>query len=145
VMMEAPERLKRASADGEADTDRQMAEHINDLLSKWHAWSAGQLPVHGFPPVNATCRQSRTSRQYDDQNGGLDAHIDQVLMEAVDSVIDAIPQPWRTALSFQARNLHQNASVWSSPRLPSCAGQRTELVIAARKRFADLLASRNLI
>jgi hypothetical protein len=144
-MMEAPERLKRAGADGEADHQRQIAEYINSLLSQWHAWSAGQLPVHGFPTVNATCRQSRTSRQYDDQNGGIDAHIDQVLMEAVDSVIDAIPQPWRTALAFQARNLHQNASVWSSPRLPSCAGQRAELVMVARQKFADMLASRNLI
>lgn len=145
MMMEAPDRLKRASAQGDIDQQRQLAEHINSLLSQWHAWSSHQIPVHGFPTVNATCRQSRTSRQYDDQNGGLDAHIDQVLMEAVDSVIDAIPQPWRTALAFQARNLHQNASVWSSPRLPSCAAQRADLVMAARKKFTDLLASRNLI
>jgi hypothetical protein len=67
------------------------------------------------------------------------------LMEAVDSVIDAIPQPWRTALSFQARNLHQNASVWSSPRLPSCAGQRAELVMVARSLFIEEMKRRNLL
>lgn len=145
MMMEPPERFKLAVAEGEMDQQKQLAEHINSLLSQWHAWSSQQIPVHGFPTVNATCRQSRTSRQYDDQNGGLDAHIDQVLMEAVDSVIDAIPQPWRTALAFQARNLHQNAQVWSSPRLPSCAVQRAGVVMEARKRFCNLLASRNLI
>lgn len=127
------------------DAQRTLAEHVNSLLAQWHAWSAGQSLVHGYPTINTTCRIARSSRQYDDANGGLDAHIDHVLMEAVDGVIDAIADPWRSALSVQARNLHTGAQVWNSPRLPSCAMLRGELVAAARKKFVEGLLRRNLL
>ena len=127
------------------EAQRTLAEHVNSLLAQWHAWSAGHSLVHGYPTINTTCRIARSSRQYDDANGGLDAHIDNVLMEAVDGVIDAIADPWRSALSVQARNLHTGAQVWNSPRLPSCAMLRGELVAAARKKFVDGLLRRNLL
>jgi hypothetical protein len=131
--------------DGEDDLQRRLAEHISDLLSQWHAWSSGHAMVYGFPTVNSSCRQSRSSRQYDDANGGLDAHIDHVLMEAVDSVIDAIAEPWRTALSVQARNLNTGRQVWSSPRLPVCPLRRGEMLELARKKFCEGLLRRNLL
>lgn len=127
------------------DAQRTLAEHVNSLLAQWHAWSAGHSLVHGYPTINTTCRIARSSRQYDDANGGLDAHIDHVLMEAVDGVIDAIADPWRSALSVQARNLHTGAQVWNSPRLPSCVMLRGELVAAARKKFVEGLLRRNLL
>jgi hypothetical protein len=127
------------------EAQRTLAEHVNSLLAQWHAWSAGHSLVHGYPTINTTCRIARSSRQYDDANGGLDAHIDHVLMEAVDGVIDAIADPWRSALSVQARNLHTGAQVWNSPRLPSCAMMRGELVAVARKKFVDGLSRRNLL
>jgi hypothetical protein len=127
------------------EAQRTLAEHVNSLLAQWHAWSAGHSLVHGYPTINTTCRIARSSRQYDDANGGLDAHIDHVLMEAVDGVIDAIADPWRSALSVQARNLHTGAQVWNSPRLPSCAMMRGELVAAARKKFVEGLLRRNLL
>ena len=122
-----------------------IAEHVNDLLASWHQWSSNYTLGHGFPSVNMNCRQSRTSRQYDDANGGLDAHIDHLLMEAVDGVIDSIEQPWRTALSVQARNLATGYSVWTSPRLPSCRDARAVLVADARKKFYEGLARGDLI
>jgi hypothetical protein len=127
------------------EAQRTLAEHVNSLLAQWHAWSAGHSLVHGYPTINTTCRIARSSRQYDDANGGLDAHIDHVLMEAVDGVIDAIADPWRSALSVQARNLHTGAQVWNSPRLPSCSRLRCELVAAARKKFVEGLSRRNLL
>lgn len=129
----------------EEDQQRTLAEHVSSLLAQWHAWSSGHAMVHGYPTINTTCRGSRSSRQYDDANGGLDAHIDHVLMEAVDGVIDAIQDPWRAALSVQARNLHTGGQVWSSPRLPSCAMQRGEVVVMARKKFVEGLMRRNLL
>jgi hypothetical protein len=129
----------------EQDAQRVLAEHVNDLLARWHAWSAGHALVHGYPSVNTTCRIARSSRQYDDANGGLDAHIDCVLMEAVDAVVDAIPEPWKAALSVQARNLHTGRQVWSSPRLPSCAMLRGDILMAARKKFVDGLARGGLL
>lgn len=147
-MIETLERSRFHDAfreDSEQDQQRVLAEHINSLLAQWHAWSSGRSMVHGYPTINTTCRGSRSLRQYDDANGGLDAHIDHVLMEAVDAVIDGIPDPWRSALSVQARNLQTGAQVWNSPRLPSCAMQRGELVMAARKKFVDGLSRRNLL
>lgn len=111
------------------------ADRINEWLCRWHAWSRAHVHSTGFYGVNPACRQSRASRQYDDENGSLDAHIESVEMEAVDAVMDAIPQPWRTALSVQARNLYTGASVWVSPRLPACQRERAVLLMEARNKF----------
>jgi hypothetical protein len=127
------------------DAQQQLAEHVSSLLAQWHAWSAGQGMTFGYPTINTTCRIARSSRQYDDANGGLDAHIDHVLMEAVDGVIDAITDPWRSALSVQARNLHTGAQVWNSPRLPSDPIELGKVLQAARKKFVDGLLRRNLL
>lgn len=125
-----------------SDTDEQLAE----LLSKWHSWSAEQSPMaRSYSSFNSTCRYSRTSRQYDDANGALDADIDRVLMEAVEAVIYDIADPWRTALSVQARNLATGAAVWNSPRLPADPRERVALTAHAMKLFGTELARRNLI
>jgi hypothetical protein len=147
-MIEAPARTSittTADSIDEQDAHRAIAEHVNSLLSQWHAWSAGHSVAHGYPTVNTTCRSARASRQYDDANGGLDAHIDHVLMEAVDGVIDAIADPWRSALSVQARNLHTGRQVWNSPRLPSCGMMRGQILMVARKKFVDGLARGGLV
>jgi hypothetical protein len=133
------------ASDDVMDRKRMIAEHLNDLLASWHAWSSGHSFVHGYPTVCSTCRSSRASRQYDDANGGLDAQIDAVLMEAVDSVVYAISDPWRTALAIQARNLVTGVRVWNSPRLPSCEVKRRELLVVAREKLAAGLAGAGLL
>lgn len=147
-MIEALERSISAAAEREnnlLDQQRVLAENVSSLLAQWHAWSAGYAMTNGYPTGNSACRGARSSRQYDDANGGLDAHIDHVVMEAVDAVIDAIQDPWRTALSVQARNLRTGSQVWSSPRLPACVLQRSELLVAARKKFVEGLMRGNLL
>lgn len=124
---------------------RELAEVISDLLARWHQWSAGHVYATGYASINAACRMARASRQYDDQNGSLDAQIDVSLMEAVDAQIDEIPQPWRTALEVQARNLATGAAVWSSPRLPKDDQARRAVVVEARRQFAARLARANLL
>jgi len=125
--------------------EQREHEYLNDLLSNWHGWASGQGYGMGYPKTNATCRMVRASRQYDDANGGLDAHIDAVLMEGVDAVVSEIPQPWNAALHIQARNLHTGCQVWSSPRLPACPRLRGELLQVARRKFAEGLARAELI
>lgn len=119
----------------EDQSARVCAERINEWLYRWHAWSRAHVHSTGFYGVNPACRQSRASRQYDDENGGLDAHIENVEMEAVDAVMDTIPQPWRTALSVQARNLYTGVSVWRSPRLPVSQQECAVLLMEARNKF----------
>lgn len=122
-----------------------VAEQISSLLAQWHVWSAGFAVTNGYPAINATCRTARSSRQYDDANGSLDAHVDHLLMEAMDAVMDGIAQPWRTALCVQARNLATGYGVWSSPRLPACPLARAELLCAARNKLRDDLIKADLL
>jgi len=126
-------------------TERELGEHLSDLLSRWHCWAAGHVYAAGFASVNAACRMARASRQYDDENGSIDAQIDVSLLEAVDAQIEEIPQPWRTALQVQARNLATGAQVWSSPRLPSNEQARRAVLVEARRQFAARLARAELL
>lgn len=141
-MMQVANRLVK---DDQEDAQRVISEHINYLLAQWHSWSAGHQITHGYPTINTTCRQARSSRQYDDANGALDAYIDHVVMEAVDGVIETVSEPYRSALSVQARNLHTGAQVWNSPRLPADPVQRGHVVVKAREMFVSGLTRRNLL
>lgn len=117
------------------DDAQATSQFLDDLLRSWHAWCQRYAYGMGYATVNAACRQARTSRQYDDTNGSLDAHIEDSRLEVVDAVINQIDNPWRTALMFQARNLCIGATVWSSPRLPVCQRARIELLVNAREKF----------
>jgi hypothetical protein len=127
------------------EAQRVLHEHLNSLLAQWHGWCASQKEVDGYKKQSAAFLDALTSRQYDDANGALDAHVDVVLMEAVDAVIDRIIDPWRTALAIQARNLWTGKAVWNSPRLPSCQMARTQILVEARKKFVDALATASLL
>jgi hypothetical protein len=130
---------------GMHDDDRREAEHINDILARWHAWCAGNLVGTGYPVVNAASRLYRPSRQYDDQNGALDAGVDSVLMAGVNHIIEQITQPYRTALSVQARNLQVKRALWNSPRLPTCELARARLLVESRRMLRDALAKADLL
>jgi hypothetical protein len=113
---------------------------LDDLLSSWHKWSAQYQYGKGYPSTDIACRQARISRQYDDENGALDASVENSVMEAFDAAMDRIEQPWRTALSIQARNFATGARVWSSPRLPADPMERAILTTEARNRLMRELA-----
>lgn len=114
---------------------------LNDLLAKWHRYCAGYSYGKGYPSADVSCRQSRTSRQYDYENGAMDASVDNAIMEAFDAAMDRVDQPWRTALSVQARNLHTGSAVWSSPRLPADPMERGVILLEARNKLMKALAS----
>lgn len=113
---------------------------LNDLLASWHKWCSRYQFGKGYPSSDVACRQSKTSRQYDDQNGALDADVDQTIMEAFDAAMERVEQPWRTALSIQARNMATGAAVWSSPRLPQDPIERSILIMEARNKLMKVLA-----
>jgi len=113
-------------------TEQEVNEALNDLLRRWHAHCLGYSHGKGYPSVDSACRYSRTSRQYDDQNGALDSAVDSKIMEGVDGVMWNIQQPYLTALQFQARNLFTGKQVWTSPRLPVDPQERAVILIEAR-------------
>ena len=109
---------------------------LDSLLADWYKWSRHYRFGKGYPSCDVACRQSRTSRQYDDQNGALDGALDDSVMESFDAAMDRVEQPWRTALSFVAKNMHVRVAVWTSPRLPA---DRLELGIMIRQARTKLV------
>lgn len=114
----------------------EMDTLLDSLLADWYKWCKHYRFGKGYPSSDVACRQSRTSRQYDDQNGALDGALDDSVMEAFDAAMDRVEQPWRTALSFSAKNMHVRVAVWTSPRLPT---DRLELGLLMAQARVKLL------
>ena len=128
-MVEAPDAktIKAFTEEQELTAD---LHHIDDLLQSWHRWGQN-VPVRGWQSRDPVCGEYRTSRQYDDTNGALDADLDKLTMRTVESVIRLIEQPHQTAICVHARNLCTGYSVWTSPRLPQDHGTRVQLLASA--------------
>lgn len=118
---------------------------LDDLIRQWHIWSLHDMQGLGFPSVSPGCCYYRTSRQYDDVNGALDTDAHQERMSVVDHAILSMADPWRTAVSINARNLATGAKVWRSVRLPQDDMQRAVLVAEARDMLARRLMADGLI
>lgn len=116
------------------DTERMLNEALNEILAGWHAWQLADGMAEGYPSRSPSCVLGPAG-------GGEDGPD----METVDAVIDAIPQPHRTALSFAARNLHCRAEVWASPRLPENWAERQILLLEARNMLARGLMDRGVL
>jgi len=113
---------------------------LNDLLVSHHNWARRTRFGKGYPGQSMTCKSARASRQYDDENGALDSGLEDSRMEAFDAVLYRIPQPFLTALQFQARNMATGIYVWASPRLPINPFERQVLLLEARNKIMKELA-----
>lgn len=125
--------------------DEKMIEaHLDALLKAWHRWSQNQ--------GDALCRgykESPTFRQYRapnaDRSSGWDDEIDESVAEAMEFHVYAIPDPWRTALAINARNLATGRSVWRSARLPQDDTARAVIVLEARTKLMQRLYDAGLM
>lgn len=115
--------------------DQVLPLALNDILAAWHAWQLAESIAEGYPSRSPSCVLGPAG------GGGGDGPD----MEAVDAVIDSIPQPHRTALAFNARNLHCRTNVWSSPRLPESPTERSVLLMEARNMLARGLIGRGVL
>jgi hypothetical protein len=112
---------------------------LNDHLVRWHHWSSRFQFAKGYPSSSASCRQSLTSKQYDYDNGAIDANVEDSIAEAFDACMDQMEATHRTALSIQARNLATGSNVWSSLRLPEDPMKRTAVLLEARSAILKAL------
>ena len=113
---------------------------LSGMLADWHNYSRHTSEKHGFAGKAAGFGQSRSNSQYDWQNGVEDEMVDRRIMQGFDAAIQRVPQPWFTALQFEARNLAVRYQVWSSPRLPTNRAEREVLILEARNRLLRELA-----
>lgn len=118
-------------------------KQLDDVLVRWHWWAASERDSTGYPSETSYCRMYRTSRQYDDTNGALDAGIEGKLMQAVDNAVHRLDRLERIALSIDARNLATGCHVWSSAALPS-GEELVTLMAEARLRLLEALEEAGL-
>jgi hypothetical protein len=91
---------------------------VDEWLKMWHTRSSSERHGGGYPGTAAGCSLYRPSRQYDDENGALDAATDIAIADAVGEVISTMTVLHQAALSMEARNLC-SVRVWRSARVPS--------------------------
>jgi len=125
----------------------EQAKHaaLNELLSSWHSWQAPYSQGRGYPGTAAGMEQYRASRQYDDENGALDAQLHSQTMRTVGFEVWQMVSPWRDAILINARNLALGMTVFRSPRLPDCDMRRAEILVEARDKLALRLEKAGLL
>lgn len=124
----------------EERSQQEINEALNDLLRRWHAHCLGYTPGKSYPSGDAVCRSTSTASHWDWWNGSMDAAVEKKIIEGFDGVMWNIPQPYLTALQFQARNLYTGKQVWTSPRLPLDPMERGVLLMEARNILLKGLA-----
>jgi hypothetical protein len=112
---------------------------LNHLLVSWHKWGTRCSMGKGYPHTSASCRVTTASREYDD-----DGVPDDSVMIAFDAAAYRVPQPYLTALQFQAKNM-SGAAVWRSPRLPEDLQERAVLTLEARNMLMRELARNGVL
>ena len=121
-----------------------MRDDIQDVLSgmlaDWHHYTQHTKQKAGYAGKAAGFGQARSNSQYDWENGLESDLVDRRIMEGFDAAVWRVPQPWLTALQFEARNLAVRYQVWVSPRLPTNAEERAVLILEARNRLLKELA-----
>ncbi len=113
---------------------------LSSMLADWHIYSVRTAPRSGYAGKAAGFGQSRSNSQWDWQNNIESELVDKRIMQGFDAAIQRIPQPWLTALQFEARNLAVRHQVWVSPRLPANREERELLILEARNRLLKELA-----
>jgi hypothetical protein len=114
---------------------------LSGMLADWHHYcDLKGRRVGGLPGKAAGFGQSRSNSQFDWENGLESELVDKRIMQGFDAAINRIPQPWLTALQFEARNLAVRYQVWVSPRLPTNVEERELLILEARNRLLKELA-----
>jgi len=118
---------------------------LDALLVIWHTWASSEQVGQGYPSEAAGMKFYRVSRQYDTDNGALDGDVDAELGAAVDSVVQSLQDPYKTAIHINAKNLKTGVHDWGSRRLPFDPVERAKIVAEARAKMTRLLQSRGLM
>ena len=121
---------------------------LDRLLAEWAEWRLRYRLTRGYSATDSTCRDYRAPGHWDWKNGAADAKAEDMQVKAVDVAIERIPntpERWKTALEFNAMNLHSGAAVWISPMLPRSREEREILLIEARSRLLVELRREGII
>lgn len=113
---------------------------LSGMLADWHLYCERTGGKGGYPGKAAGFGQCKSNSQYDWENGVESERVDRLVMEGFNDAVWRLPQPYLTAIQFEARNLAVRHQVWSSPRLPANRQEREVLVLEARVKLLKELA-----
>lgn len=91
--------------------ERQLAD---ELLVEWHDWTASYRPALGMDRVSASCREARSSRQYEDSTEASCGRLHKNEMESVAYCVYQLPVPQQIAIGIEMKNRASRAKVWRS-------------------------------
>jgi hypothetical protein len=117
---------------------------LDDLLSRWH-FHCKTYKEHARS-ADPTFRHSLRAKGEQTLVAITEDQLEAGQMLGVEFAVSgdqkghgAMPEPYRTAIYINARNCYTGHSVWISPRLPSDAEKRAELVATARAMLMERL------
>ena len=113
---------------------------LDDLLSRWHSWARGYMPVPtcGADPM---FRNAKSGKGWDSTSDVIEDEINGKMMKAIDFHVSEMPDPHRSAIYVLARNLSTGRNVWLNPRLPCDPLGRAQVVGDARTMLIRRLMS----
>lgn len=91
------------------EQERKMAD---ELLVEWHDWSAAYRPALGMDRVSASCREARSSRQYEDSTEASCGRLHTNEMQSVAFCVAQLPVAQQVAIGFEMKNRDARARVW---------------------------------
>lgn len=123
--------------------DLTQRDRLDGLLREWHQWQIGYSPIPtcGADPM---FRNAKSGKGWDSTDQVIDDELHGSTMEAIDCQVQELPdvpllRPYRSAIYAIARNLHVNANVWMSPRLPKDLDERAVVILEARNMLVRRL------
>ena len=123
--------------------DLSQRDQLDGLLREWHQWQIGYSPIPtcGADPM---FRNAKSGKGWDSTDQVIDDELHGSTMEAIDCQVQELPdvpllRPYRSAIYAIARNLHVNANVWMSPRLPKDVDERAVVIMEARNMLVRRL------
>ena len=95
-------------------------DDIDSILLDWYEWSNSEQGVDGYAPSDSTCRDFRSSRQWDASylDDEVSFAIQTRIGELADPVVTSLPGDYRVAVMTAVRNMAAGHQVFRNPRRP---------------------------
>ncbi len=114
------------------DINQSEREQAEQLLMEWYQWAKRWRPFLGMPRVSAYCRESRTSRQYEDEAGDDRVYANE--MRAVQWCVNELPYSMQQAIGTEMRNREVGVRVWRNMAEASYEEALTVVMLKFRVR-----------
>lgn len=104
---------------------------LEDLLSRWHSWARGYMPV---PTCSADpmFRNVKSGKSWDSTSEVIEDELHGKMMESIDFQVSEMKDPHRSAIYIHARNCATGRNVWMNPRLPKDPEERAVILMEAK-------------